>query len=173
MARFAKGLEGSKHTRVIVGLRGNLYEELVEEIASNEDIVEQQPTDPGGVEIKLGIRLPKSEIANEYFRAHLGGFVIDSQNIQSVVENLNTEIYNYFKSTCGLVINECNSDLQAKHDCYSVKELKTQSKSLKLSNAAVFEIKFVSDHLRTHINKAEKEVQRLSNDEIYICSNFW
>ena len=95
-------------------------------------MLEQQPTDPGGVEIKHVIRLPKYDnewrISNEYFRAHLGGVEINSQNIESVVENLNTEIYSYFKSTCGLVRNECHSDLQAKYDCYSVKELKTQLK---------------------------------------------
>ena len=179
--KVCKGIRGLKthqrRCRVIVGLRGNLYEELVEEIASDEDIVEKQPTDPGGVEIKPGVRLPKSDnewqIANDYFRAHLGGVKIDSQNIESVVENLNTEIYNYFKSTCGLVRNECHSDLRAKYDCYSVKELKTQLKSLKLSNAAVFEIKFVSHLLRTRINKAEKELQRRYNDDKYIRNNFW
>ena len=177
--KVCNGIRGLKThqrcCRVIVG--GNLYEELVEEIAPNEDIVEQEPTDSFGVEIKPGIRLPKSDnewqITTEYFRAHLGGVEIDSQNIDSVVENLNTEIYNYLKSTCGLVRNECHSDLQAKYDCYSIKELKTQLKSVKLSNAAVSEIKFVSHLLRTRINKAEKELQRRSNDDNYICNNFW
>ena len=128
--KVCKGIRGLKaHCRVIVALHGNLYEELEEEVASKEDIVEQQPTnDHGRVEIKPGIRLPNSDnewqTANDYFRAHLGGVEIDSQNIESVVENLNTKIYNYFKRPCGLVGKECRSDLQAKYDCYSVTELK-------------------------------------------------
>jgi len=96
--KVCKGIRGLKthqrRCRVIVGLHGNLYEESLEEIASNEDIVEQRPTDPGGVEIEPEVRLPKSDnegqIANEYFRAHLGGAEIASQNIESVVETLNT-----------------------------------------------------------------------------------
>ena len=179
--KVCKGIRGLKthqrRCRAIVGLHGNLYEELEEDVASNEDIVEQQPTEPGGVEIKPGIRLPKSDnewqTANEYFRAHLGGVEIDSQNIESVVENLNTKIYNYFERTCGLVGKECHSDLQAKYDCYSVKELKKQWKSLKLSNAAVSGIQFASHLLRTRISKAEKELHRRSSDDNYICNNFW
>ena len=123
--KVCTGIRGFKthqrRCRVIVGLHVNLYEELEEEVASNEDIVEQQPTYPGGVEIKPGIRFPKSEnewqTANEYFRAHLGGVEIDSQNIESVVENLYKKIDNYFERTCGLVGKECHSDLQAKYDC--------------------------------------------------------
>ena len=68
---------------------------------------------------------------------------------------------------------ECHNDLQAKYDCYSVKELKRQLKSLKFSNAAVSEIKFVSHLLRTRISKAEKELHRRSDDGTYVCSNFW
>ena len=179
MARFAKGLKTQqRRCKGIVVLHGNLYEELEEEVASKEDIVEQQRTnDPGGVEIKLGIRLPKSDnewqTAYEYFRAHLGGVKSDSQNIESVIENWNTKIYNYFKRTCGLVGKECHSDLQAKYDCYSVKELKKQLKSIKLSSTAVSEIKFASHLLRTHISKAEKEPHRRSSDDKYICNNFW
>ena len=48
-----------------------------------------------------------------------------------------------------------------------------QLKSLNLSNAAVTEIKFASHLIRTCINKAEKELQRRSNDHKYICNNFW
>jgi len=59
--KVCNGIRGLKThqrcCRVIVG--GNLYEELVEEIAPNEDIVEQEPTDSFGVEIKPGIRLPE------------------------------------------------------------------------------------------------------------------
>ena len=87
--KVCKGIRGLKthqrHCRVIVGLHANLYKELVKEIASNEDIVEQQSADPGGVKIKPGMRIPKSDndwqIANEYFRASLGGVEIDSESI--------------------------------------------------------------------------------------------
>ena len=52
--KVCKGIRGLKTHQ-----RRCLYEESVEEIASNEFIVGQQRTDPGGIEIKPGIRLPE------------------------------------------------------------------------------------------------------------------
>ena len=137
-----------------------------------------------GVNRKLpldGIKLPKSqsewEKANYYFKAN-----IDCQSeitcIENEVENIQSVIYNYFRSNYGikekgLVTGENN--LFEKYGDYSRKRLKKILRSIKEKDDVSFlpEIKFISKLLRAKYSKTTYRLKNCVDHNEKISQNLW
>ena len=189
--KICKGIRGLKmhqrRCRITVGLHGDTFEYLEEEIADNglngsedqsiSDLNHLQSLQLSG--FKPGIRLPKSEqqwsMANEFFKASLPMKDLSESTMPTVgpaIEHFYDIIYNYFKETCGVLDRDLNKDLDEKYSKHSSKELKKLLKSLKANESPLQEVKFVSHLLRSKLGKSNNNPIIENHDE-YIAKNFW
>ena len=98
--------------------------------------------------IKQGVNLPRSiqecDLAESYFKSAID-FTLDISNIENVVTEFQSLIYNYFKDHCGLV----KSEYELRNGHHSKSKLKKDLRELKSSEINnIKEIKYISKQLR-------------------------
>jgi len=158
--KVCKGMRGLKmhqrSCRVMEGLAKNVYGEMEEDSDNNSldqeaanDIISQSPTSYGDTcTLKKGIKLPKSPLewstANDYFKSTLSNYPIKLLDLNSNIGFMSTIIYNYCAQYHGFDDKYNDADLKTKYRDFSIKELKTALKQLKIANNNVQEIKFLS-----------------------------
>ena len=107
-----------------------------------------------------GILLPKKNeqwnLANDYFKSvfidvDFSSDIIDS--IKGYVNLINNTIYRYFKDNYGTVKSDVEQVLLQKYSTYSVNSLKKAVKRVKLSDASLEEIQYVSRLLRSKLQR--------------------
>jgi len=169
----------------------NVYGEMEEDSDNNSldqeaanDIISQSPTSYGDTcTLKKGIKLPKSPLewstANDYFKSTLSNYPIKLLDLNSNIGFMSTTIYNYYAQYHGFDDKYNDADLKTKYRDFSIKELKTALKQLKIANNNVQEIKFVSRQIRYRLGKKDqnngighRDFQEIDCDKS-IKINFW
>ena len=75
---------------------------------------------------------------------------IDKTNVDLIIETMNSAIYTYFRENYGL-FDDSSSTLITMYKNMSKSALKSNLKSLKMSNARLTEIKYVAKCLRSKL----------------------
>jgi len=137
------------------------------------------PHDPPTLDIKPGIRLPKTQSrwteANAYFKSILDmNEVVD--NIDEYVVNMQNTVYNYFATSCGTVpvrIGSSASEYERKYVNVTVNSLKQSLRGLKLAEptANLEEIRYVSRLIRNRINGKHSIDRPITESDFR--RNFW
>ena len=132
---------------------------------------------------KPGILLPKTSeqwnLANDYFKSVFNDLHFNSDDIGSIydcVSLINNTIYSYFKDHYGTVRSHVEQELVQKYNTYSVNALKKALKQLKLGDAPLAEIQYVSRLLRSKLkHSALSSIASSSHKhhDRYISKNFW
>ena len=127
--------------------------------------------------IKPGIKLPKTnsqwQSANDYFHTMLPISLIDPANIGDSINKMNTILYNYFKTTYGIVDTSQQSQWKNKYEPKCKKELKLCLRTLKRNQASYSEIQYVSRLLRAKLNDSNAVSVSASKIDDQIRRNFW
>ena len=82
---------------------------------------------------------------------------IDKSNINDALSALTSIIYNYFRDTCGVLEVTEASQLDEKCKNVTNSSLQTQSKSLKMSNVDLVEIRYVAKLVRSKLKDCSKQ----------------
>ena len=181
--------------RTLHGLNDNLNVKLQEDILKNAKESDVLSVDGQSIDIlendsvtnteeivvlKRGVKLPKSTIewslANEYFKAVLSNQPISNEGLDSIIEQLNNTIFEYYRRTHCKVDRGDDVDLSTKYQLHTVTDLKRELKHLKQHNGNINEIKFVSRRLRNLLSiksRSEQTVNTNIDHDKYIRNNFW
>ena len=128
--------------------------------------------------VKEGIKLPKKaedwELANTYFQLTLSTIDVEN-NLNHVVEFMNTTVYDYFKDNCEYknIANEQELMLKERYKLFTKKDLKKELKSLKFTKSDIASLKFVSRLLRSKVDKKSVDISVASDNDEEISKNFW
>ena len=130
-----------------------------------------------------GILLPKENeqwnLTNDYFKSVFIDVDFSSDSIDSIngyVNLINKTIYRYFKDNYGTVKSDVEQVLVPKNNTYSVHSLKKALKRLKLSDASLEEIQYVSRLLRSKLQRTSLSSITSSSHKYhdrYISKKFW
>ena len=132
------------------------------------------------VRIKPGVKLPRSTdewtAANDYFKTVFGNFQMQPTSIDLTIEFMNNTIYNYFANLYGTVnsTNHTNA-FCGKYKHLTPKSLKHQLKQLKMNDAHLQEIKYVSQLLRSKLKSQDSTHSSATavNQDRYVSKNLW
>ena len=99
--------------------------------------------------------------------------LIDPANIGDSINKMNTILYNYFKTTYGIVDTSQQSQWKNKYEPKCKKELKLCLRTLKRNQASYSEIQYVSRLLRSKLNDSNAVSVSASKIDDQIRRNFW
>ena len=87
----------------------------------------------------------------------------------------NSTVYNYFRDNYGYknTISEEEINLKERYKNLSRKDLKKESKTLKLNNASINIIKYVAKEIRSRINKNPISIAVVTGNDDETSRNFW
>ena len=126
----------------------------------NDHLPRSPPPQHSEVNIKPGVRLPKTKLqwaeANAYFHIQFASIISSpTVDLNSDIQRAQNVVYDYFSNVYGTIPIETNTDYSTKYSDHSIKNLKQVLMRLKKAqsqaNSDVSELRYVSSLIRTRL----------------------
>ena len=127
--------------------------------------------------MKLGVNLPKPledwNLTNTFFIANISCEDIKGRDLNTVVQDFNTIIYDYFKTNFGIVKTYNDQEFKEMYSNFTKRQLRNELKCFKKENTDRNAIVYVSKLLRSKVQpKPNVNIDNINHDE-EVSKDFW
>ena len=165
--KSCKGLCGLKSHQQSCRIIKSLNDELLHDIEQFNDveIETENYTIIRSPSLKSGVNLSNT-MANTFFIANISCADIKGRDLNTVVQDFNTIIYDYFKTNFGIVKTYNDQELKEKYSNFTKRQLRNEWKRLKKGNTDRNAIVYMSKLLRSKVQPiANANIDNINHDE--------